>query len=141
MNTRMVLTVLAILSPAINPALAQGIDRNGVWSTNKQAVVKIQVTGRNASGAAVPVRKGSGVIIRSNGVILTALHVVGQENEWFESPNGRDRKIEVFGIDNYGIERPLGVASARPVPSLDIAILTITANNLVGAVEAEGVPP
>jgi Trypsin-like peptidase domain len=78
--------------------------------------------------------------IVSEAVIVTALHVVGQDAEWMESPNGRDRNIEVFGLDANGIERSLGPAAARPVPSLDIAVRTIRASNLPEAVQADAVP-
>jgi S1-C subfamily serine protease len=124
----------------IATATAQSIDRGSVWAANKQAVVKISVTGRNAAGASVPMRKGSGVIVRSNGVIVTALHVIGDDAEWMETPNGRERRIEITGLDGNGIERNLGTASARAVPSYDLAILMIAASNLPAAPVADAPP-
>ena len=110
-------------------AAAQGIDRGAIWNANKQTVVKLKVTGRSVDGSGAPVRTGSGVIVRARGTIVTALHVVGRDEEWYEPAPGarRDRKVEVIGLDNNGIERPLGEASVTPVPSQDIAILYITA--------------
>jgi S1-C subfamily serine protease len=110
---------------------AQPIDRNIVWSLNKQSVVKVLVSGRNASGTPVPQRVGSGVIVRSNGVVVTALHVVGKDEEWFETPGGqRDRKIEVVSLNANGIQQSLGPASMRPISGVDIAVLALTASGL-----------
>src|SRR3954454_11368016 len=84
-------------------AAAEPVDRNVVWSLNKQSVVKILVSGRNAGGSPVAQTIGSGVIVRSNGVVVTALHVVGKDEDWFELPGGRrDRKVEVLSLNSNG---------------------------------------
>jgi hypothetical protein len=112
-------------------AVAEPVDRNIVWSLNKQSVVKILVSGRDAGGSPVAQRVGSGVIVRSNGVVATALHVVGRDDDWFEMPGGRrDRKVEVLSLNANGIPQSLGTASVRAVPGVDIAILTLTATSL-----------
>ena len=127
-------------------AAAQSIDREAIrepiWTANKQTVVKLKVSGRDASGAPVAVRIGSGVIVRSNGVIVTALHVVGDDSDWLVLPGGRrDRKIEVIGLDEHGIERPLGDGSMAQVPGQDITIIYIVGSGLPTAAvsEASGV--
>jgi hypothetical protein len=120
---------IAICSPI--SLRSQPVDRESVWRANKQAIVSIKVTGKSADGEVAPPRTGSGVIIGPSGTILTALHVVGQESEWFKTPTGQyERQIEVIGLDQNGIQRLLGHASSTPVPSHDIAILHITAENL-----------
>jgi hypothetical protein len=81
------------------PAFPEGIDRNSVWGANKQPVVKIRVTGRNAVGVPVQMRDGSDVVVRPNGLIVTALHVVGEDADWFDAPGGRDRHVEVIDLD------------------------------------------
>lgn len=140
MLSRSFYTAFVVAIALSAPATAQSIDRSSVWAANKQAVVKINVTGRNPAGASVPMRKGSGVIVRPNGVIVTALHVIGDDAEWSETPDGRDRRIEIIGLDGNGIEHSLGTASARAVPAYDLAILTITASNLLAATVADTPP-
>jgi hypothetical protein len=122
-------------------AAAQPVDRNVVWSLNKQSVVKILVSGRDAGGSPVAQRVGSGVIVRSNGVVVTALHVVGKDEDWFETPGGRrDRKVDVLSLNSNGIPQSLGAASVRAVPGVDIAILTLTATDLHEAELADARP-
>jgi S1-C subfamily serine protease len=140
MHSKVILAGLLIAFSFILPAFSQAIDRTSVWEANKQMVVKIKVTGRNAAGVPIPPRGGSGVVVRPDGTMITALHVVGDDADWFDTPGGRDRHIEVIGLDNNGVERSLGSASARQVPSLDIAILKIAASNLPSAIVADAVP-
>ncbi len=113
------------------PLCAQSIDRNMVLSLNKQSVVKITVTGRDASGQTVRARTGSGVIVRANGSLVTAQHVVGKDEDWFELPGGkRDRRVEVFNLNSFGVQQSLGTATVRVLPGIDIALLSISASNL-----------
>jgi hypothetical protein len=121
-------------------AAAQSIDRAKIWNENNQAVVKLMVSGRDAGGSPVPVRTGSGIIVDADGVIVTALDLVGRDDDWFEEGGRRDRRVEVIWLDEYRIERPLGVASVTPVPPLDIAALQITAWGLPAADIAEARP-
>jgi S1-C subfamily serine protease len=135
--TRRAALLLAVMLPA---TAAQANDRTKIWNANKQTVVKLKVSGRDAGGSSVPVRTGSGVLVRSNGTIVTALHVVGRDEEWFEEGGRRARKVEVIGLDEHGIEDPLGLASVTPVPTLDTAILHITATGLSAATIADERP-
>ena len=112
-------------------AVAQYIDREAVWDKNWRTVVQLRVSGNDANCNPVRVRTGSGVIVRSNGTIITALDVVGRDEEWNELPGGVvERKVEVVGLDSNRIKRALGEASVRAIPSVDIAILNITAEGL-----------
>ena len=132
-STHMVALLLAaiVLAPT---AIAQQIDLEAVWNKNWPAVVQLKVTGRYANGDPAPVQTGTGVMVRADGTIITALHVVGPDDDWFELPGGaRERKVEVIGLDSNQVKRPLGEASVRPVPSIDIAILNITAQQLPAA--------
>lgn len=116
---------------ALDSSRAEPIDRNVVWSLNKQSAVKILVSGRDASGGTISQRIGTGVLVRSNGVAVTALHVVGKDEDWFVTPTGkRDRKVEVLSLNSNGVSQSLGTASVRPVPGIDIAVLTFTATGL-----------
>jgi hypothetical protein len=132
--------LLATIVVAPATAIAQQIiDIEAVWNKNWPAVVQLKVTGRDANGDPVlRGRTGTGVMVRANGTIITALHVVGHDEEWFELPGGaRDRKVEVIGLDSNKVKRPLGEASVRPLPAIDIAILHITAEQLPAAEVAE----
>lgn len=131
------LAMLIVVAPF--SAHSQSIDRRGIWASNKQAVVKIIVTGQDAAGNPVSPRRGTGVIVRSNGTIVTALHVVGRDDEWKQTPAGLQRRIEVFSLDDKDVERPLGIASAKPVPSIDVALLSLTASNLSAATVSDAV--
>jgi TolB-like protein len=119
----LMLTVPLLLKPV--DGAAQSMDPNGILDANRLSVVKIKVIGRETSGSRIP-RDGSGVIIGSDGLIVTALHVIGQDSEWGTKTGGAlDRTIEVTGLDANGIERGLGSAYATPVPGTDIALLRI----------------
>jgi hypothetical protein len=134
MKFRGILIASALIGLAPVNAGAQHVecrfDRDAIWNANKQGAVRIKVSGRDASGKPTPARTGTGIIVRSSGVIATAAQVVGQDAEWEETPSGPNRVIEVFGLDVNDIERPMGKASSRLLSGLDIAILNITANDL-----------
>jgi S1-C subfamily serine protease len=135
---RPIVTLLTLL--AAGAAAAQDLDTRKIWNETWPTVVKIKVSGTDASGRPTGVLTGSGVIVGANGTIVTALHVVGKDEEWFERPGGPERKVEITGLDEHGIERPLGVASVTPVLSLDVAILYINATGLPAATVAKQRP-
>src|SRR4051794_40084736 len=79
---------------------AQSADlRSSVWENNELAVVRVTVRARNAQGDAVAARSGVGVVVRPNGVIVTAAQAIGQDSDWYRKPDGPDRQIEIFGVD------------------------------------------
>jgi tetratricopeptide (TPR) repeat protein/TolB-like protein len=126
---------LLLLWPAY--AAAQSIDTQAVWVANKPTAVQVKVWGKDASGG-VSVRTGSGVIVGSNGEIVTALHVVGKDSDWLDVPErGLDRRIEVIALGANGIEHSLGLASASPVPGQDIAVLHTAGSGLPEAAISE----
>lgn len=135
--------IIGSATSQVSPVLAGSIDRTEIWNANKRAVVRVQVTGRDANGTAVRARSGSGVIVRSDGVVVTAGHVVGADAEWFEQPGKtgvRDRQVEIFALDGNGIERPLGQASVTVLAPYDAALLHLTANDLPTAKMADAAP-
>ncbi|QOZ36481.1 trypsin-like peptidase domain-containing protein [Bradyrhizobium sp. CCBAU 53421] len=135
------LAVWGVLAAIFCVTAARGADqRSAVWEKNKLAIVRIKVTGRNPQGEAVPARYGVGVVVRSRGEIITAAQMIGQDSEWNQIPSGLDRQIEISGLDTFRIIKPLGNASARLIPSLNVAILTITAEGLSTARVAEYAP-
>jgi S1-C subfamily serine protease len=135
-------TIVVLLTTLVaTAATAQDLDPKRIWNANQRTVVKIKVSGTDASGQPSDVRTGSGVIVASNGTIVTALHVVGKDEEWFEPPGGgRQRKVEIIGLNEHGIAESLGEASVTPVPALDVAILYITATALPAATVAKQRP-
>ena len=107
------------------------------------ALVHIEVNGRNAEGRQAPPRVGAGVIVGQAGLILTARHVVGQDDEWEATTPGSgvlSRTVKVVGLDGQRTERPFGSASVWLVPGYDLALLEVTAQNLLMAPVAEQSP-
>jgi hypothetical protein len=121
--------LLALLLLFTSTAKADQLDRGVIFTQNKRAAVKIVVTGRDATGL-LKRRNGSGVMVRSSGAIVTSLSIVGRDEDWAESPQGgRDRRIEIFALDDNSVVRSLGPASAAIVPGREVAILRITGEN------------
>ena len=119
-------------------------DRAAVLERFRTAVVRVEVEGRAADGKVARPRLGTGVIVGANGLIVTAGHVVGRDEEWAETaPDSglRERRVRVTGLDGNGVERPLGNASVELVPGQDLALLHVRARNLPEAPLAERVPP
>src|SRR5690348_14575640 len=82
-----------------------------IWNQNRQAVVKLVVTGFAPAGEPREIQYGVGSIVLSKGTIITALHVVGRDEDWKRSPDGEvQRSVEVFGLDNTSVLRSLGIA-------------------------------
>jgi hypothetical protein len=122
------LTVVFSLSAA--RAQCQTIDSNQIWQGDGGAIVRIDVSGTDRSGASHQVTYGNGVIIDPKGTIITALHVVGQPTDWQDTGNGTvDRIVGVTWRDKNGVERKWQ-ASVREIPTFDVAVLSINADNL-----------
>ncbi len=126
-TSRMIISAMLL---SIGSAGAQTVDRGAIFEANKQAVVRVTVTGRNASGQPVERRRGTGVMVRASGRILTSLNLVGRDEDWAEQPGGRrERFIDVSAPDGQGVERPLGRAVVTMVPARDVVMLNITGEN------------
>lgn len=103
-------------------------DRGAVLERYRTAVVRVEVTGRDPEGRVALPRLGTGVVVGANGLILTAGHVVGRDEDWDETSPGsglRARTVKVTGLDADGAERTLGEASVEPIPGQDLALLLV----------------
>ena len=121
---RILLSILLATPPAL--VHAEPLDRTAIWQANNQSMVKIKVTGRDGAGQPVAPITGTGVIVSRSGMIVTALHVIGKDTDWFSDPTGKlDRQVRVTGFTAEGRERDLGEASAEAVSGHDIGILHI----------------
>lgn len=109
-------------------AFAQGIDRASILLQNKQASVRVTVTGKNRSGQ-TEVRNGSGAMVRSNGIVASAKSLLGRDEDWLANAGSPDRTIEVFATDQQGVVRSIGRARAMVVPHSDVALLQLTGQN------------
>lgn len=119
------------------------LDRAGLLEKFQTALIRIEVSGRDADGKVAKTRLGAGVLVGDNGLIITAGHVVGEDDEWRETtPNSGlpDRMVSVFGLDEQRVKRDFGKASVWKVPGYDIALLEVTAQSLSPAPLAEKMP-
>ena len=68
------------------PAQAQAPpDRAAVLERFRTAVVRVEVEGRAADGKVARPRLGTGVIVGADGLIVTAGHMIGRDEEWAET--------------------------------------------------------
>lgn len=131
LNRRFLVSTLALWALVTGTAIAQeDMTLRDVWQRYRSSLVRIVVTGANVSGEPVSALKGTGLIVRASGKIVTALHVVRHASEWQRDPDGRPvRNIFVFRQNEHGVEEPLGAASVDEIPEYDIAFLNINAFN------------
>lgn len=126
MRAARVLVLSTLLTTLTTLVRSEPLNREQIWQSTKHAMVQIKVTGHDASDNAVEPITGTGVIVSESGTIVTALHVVKKDTEWFHYPDGRlNRHIRVTGLSADGVERSLGEASGGEVPGHDIAILHV----------------
>lgn len=124
------------------PASAESVD--GLVGKYKRAVVKLTVTGKDASGMPRPPAAGSGFVIQSdarNSLILTAAHVIGSSDwrqifnrDWLIEPDGRtlSRQVKVEILDDQGTLTNLGqdASALWQDDQKDIALLLIDRTKL-----------
>src|SRR5262245_54412778 len=80
-------------------------DLQTIWPLRKSSVVLLTVSGKDALGNPVSSTKGFGVLISSQGHILTALHVIGLDSNWSSDPDGiSSRKIQVRAFTDDGLK-------------------------------------
>jgi S1-C subfamily serine protease len=109
-------------------AEAQGNLVSDIWDKYRTSLVKIEVSGTDNAGTPVPVRQGTGIIIRPNGKIITALHVVGRATDWKLNPDQTLARVtNVYRQDANGIEQRLGSAAITEIPEFDLALLDVNA--------------
>lgn len=120
------LRVIALVGLLVAPgAFAQGIDRASILKQNKGASVRVSVAGKDPTGLML-VRNGSGVMVRSNGTVVTSKSLLGGDGDWQQKDGAPDRTIEVFHTDEHGVVRSIGKASAKVAPPSDVAVLQLT---------------
>jgi len=123
MNRRVVLLALLgslIVSPAAPQSFTKAIELARTYT------VAIRVTGTAENGSS-DTRYGSGVILRSNGFIGTAGHVIGANSEWLQgSDEILKRTIQVRIPDVHGFleDQWRSAELFKPGPS-DVAIIKI----------------
>ncbi len=102
-------TTLATLAKSEPP------NREQICSPTSNAKAQnFRPTGHDASDSAVEPITGTGVIVSPSGTIVTALHVVKKDTEWFRYPDGTlNRHIQVTGLTADMVERSLGEASGE----------------------------
>ena len=110
-------------------AWSQAIDKNAVVTANQPAMVKVQAFGTAADGTVRAADVGTGVFVSSDGYILTALHVVGRDDEWQklgpdQLPN---RHVEVTVLNKLGVPYVISESAAvKAIPGSDLALLRVS---------------
>jgi hypothetical protein len=128
---RVLLAAIAVCTLGMRVSHAQTVGLQEVYDRYRTALVRIEVFGTNSAGIPVNVRQGSGIIVRSNGKILTALHNVGAATEWQKNPDGSlNRTISISRFDDNNLEQKLGSASVTEFADLDVALLHTNALGL-----------
>lgn len=123
------LALLILLgTSAGGPATAQSFTKAVELARTFTVAIKVFGTAQNGSS---DTRYGSGVILRSNGFIATAGHVVGSNSEWFQGIDGSlKRTIQVRIPDSHGVleETWRRAEMFKPSPS-DVAVIKINGSD------------
>ena len=107
----------------------QTLDENKIWDANKSAVVQLRAFGDGPEGNPKNIDAGVGVIASADGYILTALHVVGRDQDWFKDPTGRvHRHVEIIRSD--GVTMPPTDAVTEVVGIDDLAVVRMNGSDL-----------
>jgi hypothetical protein len=98
-----------------------------------RSVVRILVSGRNAMGNDAGTTYGTGIFI-DDGVILTAGHVVGRDEDWYSSGGRPDRHVDVVRLNESGNEEKLAIdVPVRRAPSdVDLALIFLNSAGTTG---------
>jgi tetratricopeptide (TPR) repeat protein len=87
-----------------------------------RSIVRILTSGRDAQGRQ-RAEIGTGVIV-SEGTILTARHVIGRDDEWYQNAGRPDRHVDVMVVDEDNSSRMLVQGAAVRVDSnVDAALV------------------
>jgi len=125
-NSRLLLILLStgwILWPSDASAQSSGVTRDIETEYNK-SVVRIFTSGRDVQGRP-KAEYGTGIFV-SEGTILTAGHVVGRDDEWYQNAGRPDRQVDVMVVDDDNAIRTLAQGAAvRIDPNLDIALVFV----------------
>lgn len=111
-----------------SPAWGEAIDKSRIWDANRTTVVKLHAFGTGADGAPKSIDVGTGIFVSPEGYIVTALHVVGLDDDWQKvGPQQKpDRHVEVTALDQGGVPRVISQnAAVKTVPGNEIALLRV----------------
>jgi hypothetical protein len=107
---------------------AQAIDKGKIWDANRGAVVKIHAFGTGANNSPKSIDAGTGIFVSREGYILTALHVVGKDEDWSKvGPDQMpDRRVEVTLLNHAGSPHVISRnAYVKIIPGVDLALLRV----------------
>ena len=117
-STATATTVAAGSTLSKNPT--EGLELHALISKVQPSVVAVEVSQQDSSGAMQPISAGSGVIISSDGLVLTNAHVVTAQDQF-----GRAIDNAVFTLKmNDGTVREAKVLGAAP--DFDVALMRLT---------------
>jgi S1-C subfamily serine protease len=109
-------------------AWAQAVDKGKIWDANRGAVVKIHTFGTGANNSPKSIDAGTGIFVSREGYILTALHVVGKDEDWSKvGPDHMpDRHVEVTLLNHAGSPHVISRnAYVKIIPGVDLALLRV----------------
>jgi hypothetical protein len=118
------LLIFEVIASSTMVSAQQGFD--DAVRKGHEFTVQVRVTGTRTDGGATPVF-GSGAMLRDDGYIATANHVIGVPSEWIQSGGALQRTVEVRIPDAHGnLESNWRNAAVFQVSeSLDFAILHV----------------
>jgi putative serine protease PepD len=98
----------------------EGLELHALIAKVQPSVVAVEVSQKNSDGAMQPISAGSGVIISSDGLVLTNAHVVAAQDQF-----GRTIDNVVFTLKmNDGTVREAKVLGTAP--DFDVAVMRLT---------------
>jgi hypothetical protein len=128
MRTRIIVLLSACGLVYAEGAWAQAIDKGKIWDDNRGAVVQIRAFGTGADGSQKAIDAGTGTFVSPEGYILTALHVVGKDEDWSKvGPDQTpDRHVQVTLLDHGGSPHVISQnAYVKVIPGIDLALLRV----------------
>ena len=117
---RVLFAFVVVIAAAPAETFAQpplGESQKMTWKKYKEAVVHLRVFGRNRQGVSVEVQ-GTGFFFHRDGFLITAAHVIGTREDWFDNNNVLDRKIKLKTEATDGTQK-------RQENSEDIVVLYV----------------
>lgn len=131
---------------AFRNARSQSSNEADIFSKFGPAIVQLHALGRGPEGQPKNLAEGTGVLVSSDGHILTARHVVGDDDEWFRDESSEsklvDRQIEVRRLGSHGdVETQTYKAPhVHFLPNRDLAIFRVPGSGYIHASVSKNVP-
>ena len=91
-------------------------------------MVKIHAFGTRSDGSPKPIDACTGILVSPEGYIITALHVVGRDDDWNRvgPEQNPDRHVEVTALDATGVPRVISQnAAVKAILGTDLAVLRV----------------